>query len=127
LVNVVRNAMEAVATSGVGGAVDVSAVPARFMTKGERAPGVALRVRDTGPGVSEAVRARMFAPFFTTKGNGTGLGLAIVRGVVEAHGGSVRVRNNETGGGACIELLLPVRCGTDGGGDVGGTSGRRGA
>jgi signal transduction histidine kinase len=137
LVNVMRNAMEAVSACGDGGgAVDVSAVPARFMTRGGRAPGVALRVRDTGPGVCEAVRARMFAPFFTTKGNGTGLGLAIVRGVVEAHGGSVRVRNNETGGGACVELLLPVRCGMDDAGNAGGgrggvgggsRSGRRGA
>lgn len=74
---------------------------------GER-PVIVLSVRDTGPGLPVEVMERMFNPFFTTRAAGTGLGLAIVHRIVDAHGGSVRVRNHEQGG-AVIELLLPTR------------------
>jgi signal transduction histidine kinase len=73
---------------------------------GER-PVVVLSVRDSGPGLPAEVMERMFNPFFTTRAAGTGLGLAIVHRIVDAHGGSVRVRNHEQGG-AVVELLLPV-------------------
>ena len=56
---------------------------------------VALRVRDSGAGVPEGVRARLFEPFFTTRPEGTGMGLPTVRKVIEQMGGEVRLE--ETG------------------------------
>ncbi len=67
-----------------------------------------LSVEDTGPGIPEHQREKIFDPFFTTKapGKGTGLGLSIVYGVVERHGGRVRVAPPR-GSGARFEIELP--------------------
>ena len=68
-----------------------------------------LVVRDTGPGLDEAVLEHVFEPFFTTKeaGKGTGLGLATIHGIAKQHGGAIRLRNRPEGG--CeAELLLPL-------------------
>jgi two-component system phosphate regulon sensor histidine kinase PhoR len=74
---------------------------------------VALSVRDHGPGIPRKERRRIFDRFYriddrlSRKQEGSGLGLAIVRHVVQAHGGLVRVRNQEQGG-AEFSLVLPV-------------------
>src|SRR6266536_931469 len=68
---------------------------------------VEVRVCDTGPGIPEAVLARVFEPFVTTKSGGTGLGLAIVRRIVDDHGGRVTVGTRE-GMGTCFVLSLAV-------------------
>src|SRR5207244_4429393 len=54
---------------------------------------VTLAVADTGPAIPPALQPRIFEPFFTTKppGVGTGLGLSLCRGIIEAHGGTLRV------------------------------------
>lgn len=70
------------------------------------AEGLALAVRDSGPGIEPDLRDRIFEPFFTTRAGGTGLGLAIVRGVAESLGGSVQV-NSVPGQGSEFVLLLP--------------------
>ncbi|WP_264049967.1 ATP-binding protein [Methylobacterium flocculans] len=59
---------------------------------------VVVEVRDTGPGMPEAVRAQIFDAFFTTKSDGLGLGLAIARGIVEDCGGSLTVQDDPAGG-----------------------------
>jgi C4-dicarboxylate-specific signal transduction histidine kinase len=64
-------------------------------------------VRDTGPGLSPEIRARVFDPFFTTKEHGLGMGLPIVRTLVEQHGGRVVAENNADGG-ATFRLILPA-------------------
>ena len=66
-----------------------------------------LHVDDTGPGLPDAVRDRLFEPFFTARGDGTGLGLANVRKIVDLHGGTV-TGGNRPGGGARFTVRLPL-------------------
>ena len=68
---------------------------------------VLLRVCDTGQGVPEALRDRIFEPYFTTKTLGAGLGLAMVQGFVHQSGGLLQL-HSPPGGGTCFELRLPV-------------------
>ncbi len=66
-----------------------------------------ISVADTGEGMSPDAQAHLFEPFFTTKYSGhLGLGLAICRGLVEAHGGSVRVES-VPGSGTVVTLAFP--------------------
>jgi two-component system, NtrC family, sensor kinase len=68
-----------------------------------------LRVCDSGSGIPEALRDRVFDPFFTTKdvGKGTGLGLSITYSIIKKHGGTLELRNGETGG-TVAEIVLPL-------------------
>jgi PAS domain S-box-containing protein len=72
-------------------------------------PAARLIVRDTGPGMEQAVLDRMFEPFFTTKppGEGTGLGLSVVHGIVQSHGGLISVWS-KPGRGTCFTVDLPL-------------------
>lgn len=65
--------------------------------------------RDIGPGIPEDLLSKIFDPFFTTKpaGEGTGLGLSIVHGIVERHGGEIRVESI-TGVGTTFTVELPI-------------------
>ncbi|HKO96218.1 MAG TPA: ATP-binding protein [Pyrinomonadaceae bacterium] len=65
-------------------------------------------VDDTGKGISEELRQRIWEPFFTTKQRGTGLGLAIVRKRMEEAGGSARLAKRVNGVGAKFELRVPL-------------------
>ncbi len=96
LINLLRNAREAMPG---GGPVDVYV--------GARGMSVIIDVDDRGGGISDEIRARVFDPFFSTKGEGTGLGLAITRHIVEAHGGSVTCEARD-GGGTRFRLGLPI-------------------
>ena len=70
--------------------------------------GVQVTVCDSGPGIPDGIRERLFEPFYTTKppGKGTGLGLHISHNVVARHGGRIEVTSSE--GGACFEVSLPA-------------------
>ena len=69
---------------------------------------VVLRVRDSGPGIPDAIRGRIFDPFFSTKpeSKGVGLGLAVVYGIVRRHDGSIRVQS-EPAHGTTFHIVLP--------------------
>jgi PAS domain S-box-containing protein len=68
---------------------------------------IVLEVSDTGPGIDAKSMPRIFDPFFTTKGVGRGMGLAAIRGIVDNHGGEIRVVSREGKGTTCT-VLLPM-------------------
>lgn len=94
--NLARNAAQAMTEAGVGagGTLTLGArlveeeMPGRPGAQRQR---VEVFVRDTGPGIADAVRANLFIPFFTTKGRGTGLGLPISQRLLQHHGSEIRV------------------------------------
>jgi signal transduction histidine kinase len=81
-------------------------------------PMLQIEFIDSGPGLSEQDRERVFTPFYTRKAKGMGLGLSIVKGIIEAHGGVIREVGRAAVGtavarGAHFIILLPVQ--NDGG------------
>jgi signal transduction histidine kinase len=68
---------------------------------------VRIDVADTGEGLTEEERERLFTPYYTTKQHGTGLGLAIVQSVVTDHGGKISVES-EPGRGTTFHIELPA-------------------
>jgi signal transduction histidine kinase/integral membrane sensor domain MASE1 len=99
VLNLLQNAMEAM--SGEHRSGRVIHVSCRAEDNGP----VHVSVQDSGPGVSNGAEQTIFEPFYTTKSGGMGMGLSIVRSIVEAHGGSIRVRNHSSGG-AIFEFTL---------------------
>lgn len=68
---------------------------------------VCIYVADEGPGVPDALKEKIFSPFFTTKARGTGLGLAVVRKAIGRHKGKMFIHNRATGG-AVFEIYLTI-------------------
>jgi signal transduction histidine kinase len=66
-----------------------------------------LRFADTGSGIAEEDRRRIFDPFFSTRERGSGLGLAIVHNIIDLHRGTVDVAMGEKGG-SVFTVLLPL-------------------
>jgi signal transduction histidine kinase len=71
-----------------------------------------LEVADTGPGIREQDRARIFDPFYTTKpvGEGTGLGLSVSRNIINLHHGAIDIQNRP-GGGASVVIMFKLNAG----------------
>jgi two-component system NtrC family sensor kinase len=99
--NLVTNAIQAMASRGLGGTL--------FVATSRSDSNVLLEMRDTGPGIPEEARAHVFEPFFTTKaeGEGTGLGLSVSYGIVAAHGGRIEVLNTSATG-TTFRVTLPA-------------------
>jgi two-component system nitrogen regulation sensor histidine kinase NtrY len=74
---------------------------------GERHGMAEIVVADTGPGLTDEMRERLFLPWFSTRQRGTGLGLSIVAKIVQDHGGSIRAENNSPAGARFI-IELPL-------------------
>ena len=69
---------------------------------------VELTVSDTGPGLTDDMRERLFLPYFSTKQRGTGLGLAIAAKIVQEHQGTIRAEKNAPAGARFIIELRPA-------------------
>jgi signal transduction histidine kinase len=98
LINVVRNAVEAVARKDTGGRVDIQAA--------EKGNEICFVVRDDGPGMTAEVLAKVGTPFFTTRTEGTGLGIAQVRRIVGSFGGTFLIES-VVGKGTTVTFSIP--------------------
>lgn len=104
-INIILNAAEAMTAGGKLRITSGRSPDKEFIT---------ITFADTGPGIPEEHRERIFDPFYTTKEHGTGLGLAISYGIVEQHGGSISVESC-MGKGSTFTVQLPVSTGDSGG------------
>jgi two-component system NtrC family sensor kinase len=97
VLNLIKNSVDAMPD---GGALTITATSTETSLK--------MEVADTGTGIAPEILARVFEPWISTKtaAQGTGLGLAIAREVIEAHGGTIDIRNVEHGG-AVVTINLP--------------------
>lgn len=115
IINLVLNALQAMERNGtltlrtrlVTVGRDAGSEGALFRTFRQGDMLAQAEIQDTGPGIPEALLARVFDPFFTTKpiGIGTGLGLSVVKRIVDLHGGAIEIKN-ASGGGAVARLVL---------------------
>lgn len=98
LFNIIKNSIEAMPQ---GGEITIRT--------GMRPEGVFISVKDTGTGMNEDTRARIFQPFYSTKGFdlGRGLGMSGVLSIIKEHKGEVYVKNTQPGKGSTIEILFP--------------------
>jgi two-component system sensor kinase FixL len=99
LVNLFRNALEAMAASPQRRLVASTSPRPNDM--------IEIAVADTGSGFADGVESNLFQTFFTTKETGMGVGLSISRSIVEAHGGQISVSAN-TPHGAVFRFTLPL-------------------
>lgn len=97
LINLLQNAIDASPTHGI---VE--------LIVSERNGEITMAIADNGPGIADASLEKIFEVFYTTKKRGTGLGLPISKKIVEAHGGSLTVTNNPSGGATAM-VVLPVK------------------
>jgi two-component system, cell cycle sensor histidine kinase and response regulator CckA len=115
LLNLVNNAAEAI--GDLSGTIEVRTAEmdaagdeAAPLADGDRLHDrsyVMLEVKDSGPGISAEVQAKVFDPFFSTRFTGRGLGLAAVAGIARGHGGAVALRT-EPGEGATFTVYFPA-------------------
>ena len=105
LVNLLVNAVDAVNDASPEGTDGGSVTVRSRLLDGF----VEIQVQDTGCGMDEALQKKIFEPFYTTKevGRGTGLGLSISHGIIEEHGGRIRV-DSTPGQGTTFSIELPV-------------------
>lgn len=99
LYNMIKNSIEAMPG---GGNI--------FIKTGKRAKNIFISISDTGIGMDEETKVRLFQPFYSTKGYdiGRGLGMSGVYSIVNEHGGSVCIKRTEPGQGTTMEILFPV-------------------
>ncbi len=104
LFNLIKNSIHAMPEGGI----------LAFET-GETEKGVYVTVTDTGTGMDEKIKARVFQPFFTTKGfeQGNGLGMSTSYAIIKEHGGEICVKESTPGKGTSIEIMLPYSKGNE--------------
>jgi len=107
LLNLVRNAAEAVSQFRREGALAGHVVLRGELLEAAGRPALRIVVADDGPGIAPNDLEKLFLPFYTTKPDGTGLGLAVVQKIAVQHGGSAEAQNLPEGGAAFM-LTLPA-------------------
>jgi signal transduction histidine kinase len=108
IVNLVGNAMDAMAFSG--GTMKLRITNTREYSNGMR-PGIRLTIADTGSGIHPEIKKKLFEPFVSTKGDtGTGLGLWVCRGIIQKHGGTIQVKSSVIfpATGTVFSVFLPL-------------------
>lgn len=100
--NLITNAIRAMSEGGGTLAFQVY----RSQSAGERQR-VNINISDTGAGIPEEIRERIFQPFFTTNPDGTGLGLAITKRIITAHKGTIQIVDSFPGG-TVFQIQLPA-------------------
>jgi signal transduction histidine kinase len=127
LLNLINNAFQACAERSRSAVSGYSDKPMVTVITRQRNNMIEIVVADNGPGIPDAIRDKIFQPFFTTKptGQGTGLGLSLSYDIVKAHGGELKLETRETrpparsdhsggedqvgrGEGACFVIQLPM-------------------
>jgi signal transduction histidine kinase len=101
MINIIINACEAM---GLGGAI---VIHEKTLIEGKNFRSAVIRISDNGPGIPDAIQAKIMDPFFTTKEEGTGLGLSIAARIVQEHGGRLDVESTE-GIGSTFIIILPA-------------------
>ena len=92
MTNLLRKSIDAINSQGT--------IEIRFIDLGDKAK---IEFEDSGKGISEEHKAKIFEPLFTTKQRGTGLGLTSVKTIIERHDGSITFSNNPT----VFSIILP--------------------
>jgi signal transduction histidine kinase len=100
ILNVVVNAIEAMSQSGKPDGV-------LCVESSVRGNAAEIRVADTGPGIPQELREKIYNLYFTTKSNGSGIGLAMTFQIVQLHDGTIEVAT-ETGKGTTFIIRLPI-------------------
>ena len=100
VINVVANAVQALEDDESPG----KELKVKTAVAGNR---LVIKVIDTGPGISDDIRKKIFEPLFSTKSFGVGLGLAIVEDIMAEHGGGIEIES-KPGNGTAVVLWLPV-------------------
>lgn len=108
LLNLINNAFQAVAEQskkGIEGYKPLVSVKTELTANSQ----LLIIIKDNGPGIPDAIKDKIFQPFFTTKptGKGTGLGLSLAYDIVKAHGGELMVESKE-GEGSVFNIQLPI-------------------
>lgn len=94
--NLIANAVEAMPE---GGSIEIGIVPSHGKAE--------ISIKDSGAGIPEDIKSKIFLPFFTTKEKGIGFGLALVQKIIVSHGGSIEVESKEDEG-SVFRIILPA-------------------
>lgn len=105
LLNILLNSLDATES---GGTITISTTISLFSNNPDK-KGVEISITDTGCGIPQEDFSKLFDPFFTTKemGKGTGLGLAVSMGIIQKHGGTIKVQS-EVGQGSTFSVWVPA-------------------
>jgi len=111
IVNLLANAVDAIRSEKAGGTIIIqtkyrTGIQRRDRSGRKQSLPVEVKISDSGPGIPEKLKDRIFQPFVTSKANGQGLGLALIAKIVEDHGGLIEMSSEP--GKTVFSILLPI-------------------